>query len=211
MCHFFCNSTRTPIPQQLYDVTAHRLASVRVHLCADSRRFPCCRREHGPSLIHPVIAITRSLSMKSLHDLLVFIGLCISHWSAKMLKKFWRQPRPVGSHLSSFGMPSDHSMFTCFMAVYLILHLREDTVAPRSFRVSSIALLVVTGAVMYSRVYLLAHTVEQVLVGALLGSVLAFWWYRLVHRSLLPSKVLNKWFLNSTNFLEKLFYSRSNK
>ena len=107
-----------------------------------------------------------------------FIGLVASHEFAKILKKVIKQPRPDGAPLSSYGMPSDHSQFVAFTAVYLF----QVLVARQGIRKSALILTTLSMgltcfAVFYSRLYLRAHTVEQVVVGALLGLITGRLWY----------------------------------
>lgn len=121
--------------------------------------------------------------------------------TAKIAKRFIRQPRPVGSKKfeKTYGMPSTHSCSIAFFGTYLTLaslclpfhprllsllpnanHLVEQRATALAVR-WSLAVLWTTAAasVCWSRVKLGHHTPAQVLVGALLGSVIALIWLSL--------------------------------
>lgn len=86
-----------------------------------------------------------------------------------------------------YGMPSSHSQFVAFFAVFLTLFLlfrhkptRSATMSATSFSerlfLSTAACLGAT-AVALSRIYLTYHTFKQVAVGAAAGSVSAIAWF----------------------------------
>ncbi len=128
--------------------------------------------------IIPMIVFTRYLTLKCHHHMYFFLGLVASHECAKLLKKLIKQPRPIGAPLSSYGMPSDHSQFVAFTAIYLLqVLLARQGVRKSALILSSISMIITCIGVFYSRVYLRAHTIEQVLVGAGLGLVTGRLWY----------------------------------
>lgn len=110
-------------------------------------------------------------------------GLVASTALNLVLKHAIQQPRPPGSHRGDYGMPSDHSQFTAFFAVYIVcwlhlsdrVHWRGDSSWTRSLY-SAIAIASVP-VIMYSRVRLGVHSVEQVLAGAFLGALLGAAWH----------------------------------
>ena len=91
-------------------------------------------------------------------------GPCITFFS-------WKTP-----DLIAFGMPSGHSQMVWFVAIYLILAIfrnnRELQVATKLIIYS----VLVSSAIIisYSRVFIdKCHTIEQVIVGGLIGSFTA--------------------------------------
>lgn len=138
------------------------------------------------------------------------LGLLLSHESAKYLKRFIRQPRPEGTILTSYGMPSDHSMFVFFATVYTILLLRSrPSLRTFSFLLSSTVMVTFASLVCYSRYFLNAHTVEQISVGATLGSLLAPLWFHISQRYLTERSVLHSVFTRFLDSLHALFLGSS--
>lgn len=90
-----------------------------------------------------------------------------------------------------YGMPSSHSQFVAFFSVYATLfillrlnHISQQNALP--FERASRALLVLSCwsmAVLVSvgRTYLLYHTTQQVVAGALIGIVCGVVWFAVTH------------------------------
>lgn len=111
--------------------------------------------------------------------------------TAKILKRFIRQPRPELSKKKTYGMPSTHSSSISFFGVYLslcisqlkphprflpnLLSRRDDTedLSPFVRFVLTTAVLYGAASVMWSRVRLTHHTPAQVVAGAAVGSSMA--------------------------------------
>lgn len=135
--------------------------------------------------------ISISLYNKCFHHLLFLLGLTLSHESAKVLKKVWREPRPVGSFLSSYGLPSDHTMFMAFATAYAALFVYYKPAMRRRSKLVSVALMVIISALVgYSRIYLGVHSPKQVVVGALLGLIGGIIWFWISRYYLLPARSL---------------------
>lgn len=99
-----------------------------------------------------------------------------------VLKRLTNQPRPdKAGDLTDSGMPSNHSQFVCFFVAVSVHRLMDRrSPLPLVFRVLySAALIVLALLVCVSRLYLLYHTKEQVLAGALVGAVLGIAWARI--------------------------------
>ncbi len=101
-------------------------------------------------------------------------------------------------------MPSDHSQISFYAAsffVLLVLFRCSNVPKPsNSFsqfvvKIPLIAIAVTTAVlVAFSRVYLEYHTLEQVSVGALIGTVMGCGWFYLVHN------VFSMFFFDITNW-----------
>ena len=77
----------------------------------------------------------------------------------------------------SYGMPSGHSQSALFFSVYTIHEIINSSMN-QSIKIIGILLLISIGlGIMYSRIYLKCHTIQQVIIGALLGSVLGTLYY----------------------------------
>lgn len=108
-----------------------------------------------------------------------------------VLKHWIKQPRPVALvrfHLGSYGMPSDHAQFMFFAAAYVLLFASLRWGQPLYARVGwCLVAVCFAAAVTLSRVYLMYHTPEQILVGALVGSVAGVAWFAVTEAVLQPS------------------------
>ena len=80
-------------------------------------------------------------------------------------------------------MPSQHSQFQAFFAVFSILYLsslRFDSRESRLFfNFIKLFLVGLCGLVIYSRVYLIYHYLYQCLWGAAFGSLFAILWHQI--------------------------------
>lgn len=159
-------------------------------------------------LIAPVVVLTIAIHQKSKHHFLFLMGLIVSHLLAKFLKKVWKQPRPAGAFLSNYGMPSDHSMFMFFITSYVTWSLARNPLLKSSgFVVTLLSMIVTSTVVGYSRLYLGVHTLEQVVVGGLLGVVVGSVWFWASDKLFLRSKLISKAFDSFHSCLQSTFYS----
>ncbi len=93
-----------------------------------------------------------------------------------------------GNH-GKFGMPSDHSQHIFFIATFFILLVVNRLYYKtnnKSYQYVVKGVLVLAAEVTallvsYSRVYLEYHTVEQVVVGGVIGTISGAIWFFLVH------------------------------
>ncbi|XP_070532410.1 dolichyldiphosphatase 1-like [Ptychodera flava] len=136
---------------------------------------------------------------RELHTITFFGGLVLSELVNWVLKNIIRQPRPCRGHdvvFSEYGMPSSHSQFMWFFAIYLVLfvYIRIQYTSSSSSsiidiawkHVVSVGALVVAAIVCYSRVYLHYHTSQQVFMGAAVGTLLAIPWFIFTQLVLTP-------------------------
>ncbi|WWC57789.1 uncharacterized protein I303_100324 [Kwoniella dejecticola CBS 10117] len=136
---------------------------------------------------HITVTLTTALAIlytRDAHVIWFAAGALNSSLSAKLLKNLIRNPRPPPPDASSkpskirpkrtYGMPSTHSTALTFYFVYLIPLVRY-----LPFPLDWIAALGVGGywvLGLWSRKELGYHTWEQVLGGALYGTLLALGW-----------------------------------
>lgn len=121
------------------------------------------------------------LITREIEPVVVVGGHLASEVFNKIVKHIVKQPRPdfhkdfgKGSYGSSYGMPSAHSQFMGFFAAYYICillfklnHLNKVRKTVGALILASSAMLVAS-----SRVYLLYHTIPQVVTGVVLGIVI---------------------------------------
>lgn len=98
-----------------------------------------------------------------------------------VLKHMVRMPRPADKehlvYFGKYGMPSNHSQFMAFLAVFALMENQKQLGKFRYPRALSFALLVGSLLVGWSRVYLEYHTLDQVIVGWLVGASVAVAWH----------------------------------
>lgn len=120
----------------------------------------------------------------------------------KIIKHLVKQPRPdfhkdfgQSSYGLTYGMPSAHSQFMGFFAAYFMLNVwhRVPIRRPQKILVSA-CLALAAVLVAFSRVYLLYHTPQQVMVGVLVGVSAGVVFYPVV--SILREVGVVEWVLN---------------
>ena len=80
------------------------------------------------------------------------------------------------SFSKSYGMPSGHSQNAAFFSTYAIMGILNNPAFSNKFIFIAI-FIVLALSVMYSRVFLKCHTVQQIAIGGLLGSILGLQYY----------------------------------
>jgi membrane-associated phospholipid phosphatase len=129
---------------------------------------------HLPAILF-VLTIYLLIFLQEIQLLLFYIvGFIGNELLNRGLKPILRDPRPKPlSSTDIYGMPSSHSQLAAYSLVFMTLLLQEK------YYSSAILLLflVLTLMTMAQRVITKAHTVEQVIVGALLGGVLGYGFY----------------------------------
>ena len=75
-------------------------------------------------------------------------------------------------------MPSGHAQNAVFFSTYTILNLldNKEIIFVKYFGV--VLFIYVALFIMYSRIYLRCHTVQQVIVGGLIGAILGTLYYK---------------------------------
>ncbi|KZC11839.1 PREDICTED: dolichyldiphosphatase 1-like [Dufourea novaeangliae] len=139
--------------------------------------------------------ITLILFRRDLHTITFFSGMIINDIINFILKHTICEARPMRRNVHvEYGMPSSHAQFMWFFAAYTTLficirlhHNNNSSVSERFWRVTSIAACIIIALlVTYSRVYLLYHSISQVLCGAFIGIILGVVWFLIMHIVLTP-------------------------
>jgi len=157
-------------------------------------------------VIVPVLVLVKLLWRRETSSLLVmlFIG-AIMLVCEGILKHAVKQERPAGSCDCSYGMPSSHSATSYGLLVWTYLEVGFPIAGfeiasgargwsnPQFRRVTYLVTSTVSFVpVPFSRVYFLYHTVAQVLVGILVGAILALAWFGFLRGMVVPKAWLDK-------------------
>ena len=86
---------------------------------------------------------------------------------------------------NSFGMPSGHSISAASMFAFWYLYFQEHTKELKLRRRQQVILGLICAAVIISRVYLGCHTVQQTIVGTLIGMGLGILGYKIFYKKAL--------------------------
>ncbi|KAH3679864.1 hypothetical protein WICMUC_000607 [Wickerhamomyces mucosus] len=121
------------------------------------------------------------ITSREIEPVIMAGGQVINDILNNIIKNNIKQDRPfkfdgfqTNSLRSGYGMPSAHSQFMGYFASFLILRLWLQWKGLSSCRKfsSTVVLFIVGFLVMFSRVYLHYHSIEQVLVGLSIGTSL---------------------------------------
>ena len=145
-----------------------------------------------------VTAVTTIFIRRDIHSIAFFAGLAINYVSNACLKFYMAEERPRvisgRSHFNRYGMPSTHAQFMTYVAAYQCLFVlfrlshKGGSLLEWLWKVTWCAgNLAVAVTVIYGRVYLYYHTVEQVVYGAAFGSLYAVAWFAVTHWVLSPA------------------------
>ncbi|XP_034191769.1 dolichyldiphosphatase 1 isoform X1 [Osmia lignaria lignaria] len=140
--------------------------------------------------------ITLILFRRDLHTIVFFSGVIINEFINFILKHTICEARPMrrDSIYVEYGMPSMHAQFMWFFAAYITLFIcirlhynNNSSISERFWRITIIAgCIIIAILVTYSRVYLLYHSISQVLCGAFVGIILGIVWFIVTHVVLTP-------------------------
>lgn len=132
---------------------------------------------------------TLLLSRRDLHVAALATGQLLNEALNYVLKHTLQQPRPLppfpahhAAHVPVYGMPSNHAQFVAFFAVYVTLFLRPSKGSAWMIAASWMGCAVV----LWSRVYLGYHTLQQVGVGFVVGGLAGAAWFAFTFRVLQP-------------------------
>ena len=140
-------------------------------------------------LVLVVSLVTCVLCRRDLHSSFMLLGQLLNELLNKAIKETVREARPQGAPADDFGMPSSHSQFMWYFAAYHVLFVHSRAAHHNRLEVLGSCMLAVmcAVAVAYSRVYLLYHTIEQVVVGGVLGVTCAVLWRAVTIKWFAPS------------------------
>lgn len=129
------------------------------------------------------------LLTREIEPVIVVAGHLVGEITNKIIKRVVRQPRPdfhkdfgTGSYSLTYGMPSAHSQFMGFFASYFacIFIFKIEYFQPVQKAIGCVIVTLVSMGVAGSRVYLLYHTPQQVIVGVMFGALLGLIYFVLI-------------------------------
>ena len=85
----------------------------------------------------------------------------------KTYKIIGRGKRPDGAKSKSYGMPSGHSQFAGAVSSYLALFNYYEK--SKYYKIIIFSLIIAALYVMYSRVFEKWHTIQQTIIGVIIG------------------------------------------
>ncbi|KAJ7944250.1 lipid phosphate phosphatase epsilon 2, chloroplastic-like [Quillaja saponaria] len=107
----------------------------------------------------------------------VVMGSIINSVLSGALKRILNQERPVSAKSSSPGMPSSHAQSIFFIVMFVITSILESQGINEVTVIMSGLFLAFGSYLSWLRVSQQYHTVSQVAVGALVGSIFYILWY----------------------------------
>ena len=110
----------------------------------------------------------------------MLVGQLLNEGLNNILKRTIKEPRPPTSKKDGYGMPSSHSQFVWYFAIYGLLCLSVSRQNPWIRLIYAMGMVGGATGVSISRVWLDYHTVDQVLVGASVGSVIGILWFYII-------------------------------
>jgi len=131
------------------------------------------------------VIITES-SQRRCWAIWLLLGQILNEIINLILKRIFRQSRPITSDRLDYGMPSSHAQFSVFLAFALlfILYCHQSRFDKRMLFSLSLLSLLYPVVVCYSRVYLGYHDFLQVGAGILVGLAVG-----LLAKDYSPSKI----------------------
>ena len=129
------------------------------------------------------LSIGLLISLKETFLLLLYFGGFLANGLLNQyLKPIIQDPRPIPlSPTDKYGMPSGHSQLAAYSLVFITLTVREK------YYGIIFLFLFLTITTMTQRIVEKAHTLEQVIIGSLLGGFLGYITYGLSKKRLFNS------------------------
>jgi membrane-associated phospholipid phosphatase len=150
-----------------------------------------------------VLLITTQIDMYLFLMVLIFLGECLNsvlkHGVFKPIMKNKKWPilgygtRPLNTknssqfgninkpqHKHSYGMPSGHSQTALLFATFITLMITDyhsTTISNYTQYILVSSLIAFTISVMWSRLYLKCHTIQQVILGSIIGGIIGYYAY----------------------------------
>ena len=93
---------------------------------------------------------------------------------------FYKNPDNLAT---SSGMPSGHSILAGFTSIFLYYYLiNKYKIDKRYYTVIFILCLSFTLYTMYTRVLFNCHTIQQTVIGAIIGMIYGYYWYIFINK-----------------------------
>ncbi|KAI9471825.1 MAG: phosphatidic acid phosphatase type 2/haloperoxidase [Benjaminiella poitrasii] len=152
------------------------------------------------------------VSRREMAGILMLLGQLTNEAVNYVLKETIEQERPHVHLGDGYGMPSSHSQFIWYFAVYGILYLYKYVHLDHSIwkLLASLGMSTLAILVSISRIYLGYHTLNQVIIGSLVGSLFGLIWYIIVKslhaigiiKAILETSIARKLYLKDMTFID---------
>ena len=114
-----------------------------------------------------------------LHNVSELLNYILKYTAERILGNKYRfligYGRRPSNNLKTYGMPSGHSQAIATFCTFIALYNQKNTYKFQIY----ISLLFSTLYIMFSRVYEKFHTIQQTIIGALIGFGLAYYSYKI--------------------------------
>jgi len=161
-----------------------------------------------------VLFITTQIDMYLFLMVLIFLGELLNnvlkHGVFKPLMKNNKWPilgygtRPLNSknssqfgninkspHKHTYGMPSGHSQTALLFATFITLMITDyhsSSLSKYTQYILVSSLVVFTVSILWSRIYLNCHTIQQVTLGSIIGGIIGYYGYYFMKDNTQPNK-----------------------
>ncbi|KAG0303772.1 hypothetical protein BGZ98_006300 [Dissophora globulifera] len=132
------------------------------------------------------------ITSRDLKPTVMFAGQIVNEVVNQVLKRLVKQARPTEYLGDGYGMPSSHSQFMAYFAVYTMILMYRSTPDFLMPHIVSTAVFVWAALVVYSRVHLYYHTWQQVVAGTIAGAAFALIYYFVIQNILRPTGIFDK-------------------
>lgn len=121
------------------------------------------------------------------------MGSVLNSSLSMILKQILNQQRPISTLRSDPGMPSSHAQSMFYLAFYMVLSL-FDGLGMNIFTMATGAITFICCSYLsWLRVSQQFHTIDQVLVGATLGSICGVAWFWMWHSLVQAAFIASIW------------------
>ncbi|OVA08752.1 Phosphatidic acid phosphatase type 2/haloperoxidase [Macleaya cordata] len=120
-------------------------------------------------------------------------GAVLNAWLSITLKRILNQERPISTLRSDPGMPSSHAQSIFFAVIFAILSLVKSVGFNEVTVTIGVLALALSSYLSWLRVSQQLHTISQVVVGAILGTVCSILWFQSWHVFVLKAFVSFLW------------------
>jgi membrane-associated phospholipid phosphatase len=130
---------------------------------------------------HPLKLLSKTIYKALKTDTIPILGRGPRPEGAKYCGCFITESNLEGTS-KSFGMPSGHSITAVTTFAFWYLYFQEHTDDIKLRRRQQVILGIICASVILSRIYLGCHTVQQTIVGALIGAGLGVFGYKIIYK-----------------------------
>lgn len=121
------------------------------------------------------------------HNDIPIIGRFIRPQGANNCGSFYKSPDNIST---TSGMPSGHSILAGFTSIYLYYYLIDKYKIKKQYHdILLIICLLFTVYTMYTRILFNCHTIQQTIIGAIIGMIYGYYYYIFINKILQKNKI----------------------